>query len=288
VLRLAPGLGTVRADPGQLEQVLLNLALNARDAMPRGGRISIETFQAELTPAYRRAKPGTAIQPGQYVVLAVSDTGHGMDKETLSHIFEPFFTTKGVGKGTGLGLSTVYGIVKQSDGYVWAYSEPGQGTTFKIYLPLRAGTVSQARPDSGPGQAMTGETILVVEDDAAVRHMMTRALEDAGYRVVPAAGATEAIEVVAHTPEKISLLLTDIVMPGRNGRELAEQLEELSPGIPVLFTSGYTDGEIERRGLLRPGSAFIQKPLTPRALARAVQQTLAAASPPPGGSGGAA
>jgi nitrogen-specific signal transduction histidine kinase/CheY-like chemotaxis protein len=288
VLRLAPGLGTVRADPGQLEQVLLNLALNARDAMPRGGRISIETFECELTPAYRRAKPGTVIQPGQYVVLAVSDTGHGMDKETMSHIFEPFFTTKGVGKGTGLGLSTVYGIVKQSDGYVWTYSEPGQGTTFKIYLPLRSGTVSQARRDSVPGQAMTGETILVVEDDVGVRHMMTRALEDAGYRVLPAAGAAEAIEVVARMPEKISLLLTDIVMPGKNGRELAEQVEELSPGIPVLFTSGYTDGEIERRGLLRPGAAFIQKPLTPRALARAVQKTLAAASPPPGGSGGGA
>jgi CheY-like chemotaxis protein len=211
-----------------------------------------------------------------------------MDKETMSHIFEPFFTTKGIGQGTGLGLSTVYGIIKQSDGYVWAYSEPGQGTTFKIYLPLRAGTVSQGKPDSVPGQAMTGETILVVEDDAGVRHMMTRALEDAGYRVVPAAGAAEAIEVVARTPEKISLLLTDIVMPGKSGRELAEQVEELSPGIPVLFTSGYTDGEIERRGLLRAGSAFIQKPFTPRTLARAVQKTLAAATPPLGGSGGAA
>jgi two-component system, cell cycle sensor histidine kinase and response regulator CckA len=288
VLRLTPGLGAVRADPGQLEQVLLNLGLNARDAMPRGGRISIETFQTEITPAYTRGRPGTSIQPGEYVVLAVSDTGHGMDKETLSHIFEPFFTTKGVGKGTGLGLSTVYGIVKQSDGYIWAYSEPGQGTTFKIYLPLRAGAVSGPRPDSVPGQTVAGETILVVEDEAAVRHMMTRALEDAGYRVLQAAGAAEAIEVVARTPGKISLLLTDIVMPGKNGRELAERLEELSPGIPVLFTSGYTDSEIERRGLLRPGAAFIQKPLTPHALAHAVQKTLEAASPLPRASGGAA
>jgi PAS domain S-box-containing protein len=288
ILRLAPGLGPVRADPGQLEQVLLNLALNARDAMPRGGTISIETFECELTSAYARGKPGTAIQPGHYVVLAVSDTGHGMDRDTMSHIFEPFFTTKGVGKGTGLGLSTVYGIVKQSDGYVWAYSEPGQGTTFKIYLPLRSGTVAQARRDSVPGQAMTGETILVVEDDAGVLHMMTRALEDAGYRVLPAGGAAEAIEVVGRTTEKISLLLTDIVMPGKNGRELAEQLEELSPGIPVLFTSGYTDGEIERRGLLRPGAAFVQKPLTPQALTHAVEKTIAAASPLPRARGGAA
>jgi PAS domain S-box-containing protein len=287
-LRLAPGLGPVRADPGQLEQVLLNLGLNARDAMPRGGKISIETFQLELTPAYTRGKPGTSIQPGQYVVLAVSDTGHGMDKETLSHIFEPFFTTKGVGQGTGLGLSMVYGIVKQSDGYVWAYSEPGQGTTFKIYLPLRGGAVSQAKRDSVPGQTTAGETILVVEDEAGVRHMMARALEDAGYRVLQAAGAAEAIEVVARTPDKINLLLTDIVMPGKNGRELAERVEELSPGIPVLFTSGYTDGEIQRRGLLQPGAAFVQKPLTPRALALAVQKTLEAASPLPGGSGGAA
>jgi two-component system, cell cycle sensor histidine kinase and response regulator CckA len=287
MLRLAPELGTVRADPGQLEQVLLNLALNARDAMPRGGRISIETFECELTPEYRRGKPGTMIQPGKYVVLAVSDTGHGMDKETMSHIFEPFFTTKGVGQGTGLGLSTVYGIVKQSDGYVWAYSEPGQGTTFKIYLPLRDGTVAPARRESVPGRAIAGETILVVEDDAGVRHTITRVLEDAGYRVVQAAGAAEAIEVVAHTPEKIDLLLTDIVMPGQNGRELAEQVQELRPGTPVLFTSGYTDGEIERRGLLRPGAAFIQKPLTPGALTRAVRKTLTA-SPRPAGSGGAA
>jgi PAS domain S-box-containing protein len=288
VLRLAPGLGPVRADPGQLEQVLLNLALNARDAMPRGGRISIETFQSELTSAYTQGKPGTAIQPGQYVVLAVSDTGHGMDKETVSHIFEPFFTTKGVGKGTGLGLSTVYGIIKQSDGYVWAYSEPGQGTTFKIYLPRRAEAVSQARRDSVPGHTVAGETILVVEDEPAVRHMMARTLEDVGYRVLQAGGAAEAIDVVSRMPGKISLLLTDIVMPGKNGRELAEQLEQLSPGVPVLFTSGYTDGEIERRGLLQPGSVFIQKPLTPSALARAVQKTLRAASPPTRESGGAA
>jgi PAS domain S-box-containing protein len=274
VLKLGPNIGPVRADPGQLEQVLLNLALNARDAMPRGGRISVETFQAELTAAYIRAKPGTTIQAGHYVVLAVSDTGHGMDRETLSHIFEPFFTTKGLGQGTGLGLSTVYGIIKQSDGYIWVYSEPGQGTSFKIYLPLQREALSTPRRDSTPQKAVPGETILVVEDEPVVRKMMTRALQEAGYTVLEAGNAAEAIEVVTRTMDKISLLLTDVVMPGKNGRELAKQVQELSPGIPVLFTSGYTDGEIERRGLLEPGSAFIQKPLTPAALVRAVQGTL--------------
>jgi PAS domain S-box-containing protein len=274
VLKLKPEVGPVRADPGQLEQVLLNLALNARDAMPRGGRISIETFQGELDATYIRSKPGTTIQPGHYVVLAVSDTGHGMDKETLSHIFEPFFTTKGVGQGTGLGLSTVYGIIKQSDGYIWVYSEPGQGTTFKIYLPLQRDALTVPHRESTPAAAVPGETVLVVEDEPVVRKMMTRALAEAGYHVLQAGNAAEAIEVVTRTSGKISLLLTDVVMPGKNGRELAKEVEALRPGIPVLFTSGYTDGEIERRGLLVPGAAFVQKPLTPRGLVGAVQRTL--------------
>jgi PAS domain S-box-containing protein len=273
VLNLAAGLGAVRADPGQLEQVLLNLALNARDAMPRGGRIAVETFATELTSAYTREKPGTTIRPGHYVVLAVSDTGHGMDKETLSHVFEPFFTTKGVGQGTGLGLSTVYGIIKQSEGYIWVYSEPGQGTSFKIYLPVQREALSTPRRDSKPVEALQGETVLVVEDEPVVKKMMTRALEEAGYTVLQAANAAEAIEVVNRT-SKINLLLTDVVMPGKSGRELAKEIEELRPGMPVLFTSGYTDGEIERRGLLAPGAAFIQKPLTPTALVRAVQRTM--------------
>jgi PAS domain S-box-containing protein len=268
----------VRADPGQLEQVLLNLALNARDAMPRGGRITVETFRAELTGAYARSKPATAIRPGEYVVLAVSDTGHGMDKETLSHIFEPFFTTKGIGQGTGLGLSTVYGIVKQSEGYVWVYSEPGQGTTFKIYLPLRTGAVAATRRDSAPWRSRAGESILLVEDDAAVRSMMRRALEGAGYGVLEAGGAAQALDVLARTPGKISLVLTDVVMPEVSGRELADRIGELIPGIPVLFTSGYTDSEIVRRGLLRPGVSFLQKPLTPIALVRAVRERLEVAT----------
>jgi PAS domain S-box-containing protein len=277
VLRLSPDLGMVRADPGQLEQVLLNLALNARDAMPRGGRISVETFDTELTAGYLQGKSGIAIQPGRYAVLAISDTGHGMDGETLSHIFEPFFTTKGIGQGTGLGLSTVYGIVKQSDGYIWAYSEPGQGTTFKIYLPVKSGVPAPARRDSAPALASTGETILVVEDEAAVRYVMTRILQDAGYKVREAAGAAEALNII-QGGEKIDLLLTDVVMPGKNGPELAASVEQLIPGVPVLFTSGYTNGEIEQRGLLKPGAAFVQKPLTPHLLVRAVRKTLGASS----------
>jgi two-component system cell cycle sensor histidine kinase/response regulator CckA len=281
VLQLAPQLGMVRADPGQLEQVLLNLALNARDAMPRGGRITVETFSAELSSAYARTKPAATIAPGPYVVLAVSDTGHGMDKETLSHVFEPFFTTKGVGQGTGLGLSTVYGIVKQSDGYVWVYSEPGQGATFKIYLPVRTGVVADFTIAPVPPQARAGESVLVVEDEAPLRRMMRRSLEDAGYAVLEAASAAEALELIVRNSKTISLVLTDVIMPGQSGRELAERIEELRPGIPVLFTSGYTDSDIERRGLLKPGAAFLQKPITPDALVRAVQLQLEAARPAP-------
>jgi CheY-like chemotaxis protein len=273
LLRLSSDLGPVRADPGQLEQVLLNLALNARDAMPRGGRITVETFRADLAVEDARLKP-VRVRPGAYAVLAVSDTGHGMDKETLSHIFEPFFTTKGVGQGTGLGLSTVYGIVKQSEGYVWVYSEPGQGTTFKVYLPLKPGTVTPTPRVSPPPRSEKGESILVVEDEALVRYMMKRSLEGAGYRVLDAGSATEALKILAHTTEKISLVLTDIVMPGEGGRELADRIGALIPGVSVLFTSGYTNGEIARRGLLEPGAAFIQKPVTPAALVRAVQEGL--------------
>jgi PAS domain S-box-containing protein len=274
-LRLSPEVGLVRADPGQLQQVLLNLALNARDAMPRGGTIILETFPADLTGDYLRLKPGVSVRPGRYVVLAVSDTGHGMDKETLSHVFEPFFTTKGVGQGTGLGLSMVYGIVKQSEGYVWVYSEPGQGTTFKIYLPVRAGAVERAQKEPAPTAQQRNQCVLVVEDDRMVRYMMKRALGQAGYQVLEAASAEDALEIMVRRNPEISLVLTDVVMPGRGGRELAETIEELRPGIPVLFTSGYTNGEIERRGLLRPQAAFLQKPFTPEALIRAVEKELA-------------
>jgi CheY-like chemotaxis protein len=215
------------------------------------------------------------------VVLAVSDTGHGMDAKTLSHAFEPFFTTKGVGHGTGLGLSTVYGIVKQSDGYVWAYSEPGHGTTFKLYLPA----VDQAAPSPGlaaPPAAIPGrgELILVVEDDEGVRWMIRRILVDAGYRVLEAADGKSALEQMGRDGAAVQLVVTDVVMPGMGGRALADELARLRPGIPVLFTSGYTDGEIVRRGLLEPGTAFVQKPFGPDTIVRRVRERLDAASLP--------
>ena len=286
LIRVQDGVAPVRADPGQLEQALLNLALNARDAMPRGGTLTVEVFLAELSGDYLTRRPGISVRPGRYTCLAVSDTGHGMDAETLSHAFEPFFTTKGVGHGTGLGLSTVYGIVKQSDGYVWAYSELGRGSTFKIYLPSadREAPVGDAPAPraAGPGH---GEQVLVVEDDDGVRWMTRRVLEDAGYRVLEAADGLAALECLTRDAAGVRLVITDVVMPGMGGRELAERLAQLRPELPVLFTSGYTDSEIVRRGLLQPGTAFVQKPFTPDAITRVVRERLEAASlrgtPPP-------
>jgi PAS domain S-box-containing protein len=269
----------IRADPGQLEQVLLNLALNARDAMPTGGTLVVEVFATVLSEEYIRRRPDVAVRPGRYAVLAVSDTGHGMDSGTLSHVFEPFFTTKGIGHGTGLGLSTVYGIVKQSDGYVWAYSEPGRGSTFKVYLPLsEQEVVSPDAAASPPPRVGRGELVLLVEDDESVRRMTRRALEDAGYRVLEAENGHAALEQLSSNGRQVSLVLTDVVMPGMGGRALAERLGQLRPDLPVLFTSGYTDGEIVRRGLLEPGAAFVQKPFTPEAIARIVRERLKAAS----------
>jgi PAS domain S-box-containing protein len=280
IVRARPDAAPVRADPGQLEQVLLNLALNARDAMPRGGTLTVEVLSAELTDQYLARRPGISIRRGRYTVLAVSDTGHGMDPETLSHAFEPFFTTKGVGHGTGLGLSTVYGIVKQSDGYVWAYSEPGQGSTFKLYLPAveqaLTGPAPAERAAAGPGR---GELVLVVEDDEGVRWMTRRILVDAGYQVAEAKDGRAALELLAGAAD-VRVVLTDVVMPGMSGRELAERVVEMRPDVPVLFTSGYTDGEIVRRGLLQPGAAFIQKPFSPDAIIRVVRERLDSASLP--------
>jgi two-component system, cell cycle sensor histidine kinase and response regulator CckA len=270
---------SIRADPGQLEQVLLNLALNARDAMPRGGTLTVETFAAELTRDYARSRPGVGLRTGFYVVLAVSDTGHGMDRDTLSHVFEPFFTTKGIGHGTGLGLSTVYGIVKQSDGYVWAYSEPGRGSTFKVYLPVAESDATIPVPPAPPPvRAGRGESVLLVEDDEGVRRMTRRALEEGGYRVLEAANGLAALELLTLASSRIGLVLTDVVMPGMSGRDLADRVAELRPGTPVLFTSGYTDGEIVRRGLLDPEAAFIQKPFGPDAILRIVRERLEGAS----------
>jgi two-component system cell cycle sensor histidine kinase/response regulator CckA len=273
MLRLGAPSGRVRADPGQLAQVLLNLVLNSRDAMPIGGRLTIETSVTELSEQYARLHPGIAIRPGPYALLAVSDTGHGMSPATLSHIFEPFYTTKPVGQGTGLGLATVYGIVKQSEGYVWAYSELGQGTTFKVYLPLETEPTSRTLAPPLPVRA-SGEVVLVVEDEPTVRDMTSRALEEYGYRVVSAGGAQEALALIRQRDEKVKLLITDVVMPGMDGPELARQMLTLRPGLPVLFMSGYTDDEIVRRGLLQVGQPFLQKPFTPESLGREVAALL--------------
>jgi CheY-like chemotaxis protein len=277
-LLLDPGLGPVRADPGQLEQVLLNLAINARDAMPRGGRLSVETASVELTERSTMASHGVRVRPGRYVQLAVSDTGHGMDQATLAHAFEPFFTTKGVGQGTGLGLATVYGIVKQSDGYVWAYSEPGQGTTIKLYLPVTEAAPEAAPVETAPAVAAQGELVLVVEDEAQVRTIAARALTEAGYRVLEAETGARALEIVRGNGGRPALVLVDVVMPGMSGSALALELAQVVPGVPILFTSGYTDGEILRRGLLDPGAAFLPKPFSPEALVRAVRTRMGAAS----------
>jgi two-component system cell cycle sensor histidine kinase/response regulator CckA len=276
VLQLRAG-GNVKADPGQLAQVLLNLVLNARDAMPLGGRLTIETRITELTEAYALQRPGVAIRPGPYAVLSVIDTGHGMGADTLSHLFEPFYTTKPIGKGTGLGLATVYGIVKQSGGYVWAYSELGQGSTFKVYLPLDAEAVSHPAHHVAPTRA-SGETVLLVEDEPAVRHMTSRVLQEYGYGVVEASGGHQALGELERGGGKIDLLITDVILPGMDGPELARRAAELQPELPVLFVSGYTDDEIIRRGLLQAGQPFLQKPFTPEALAAEVAELLKARS----------
>jgi two-component system cell cycle sensor histidine kinase/response regulator CckA len=279
-LALAPDLGPVSADPGQLEQVLLNLALNARDAMPGGGVLQVETANVVLDET-SAADRGVTVRPGGYAALVVRDTGHGMDPNTLRQIFEPFFTTKGVGKGTGLGLSTVYGIVKQSGGYIFADSEPGRGTTVTIYLPLADAERPAPPPPAGRPHG-GGETILVVEDDALVRAIMTRGLEEAGYAVLEAEHGDAALELARDGGGPLDLVVTDLAMPGVGGRELAEWLAELRPDVPVLFVSGHTDDDVVRRGLLDPGVAYLQKPFTPEVLARRVREMLDARPRGPG------
>ncbi len=272
-MALTPDLGAVRADPGQLEQVLMNLVVNARDAMPDGGQVTIETAAVELDDAY--AKTHSPVVPGPYVLLAVSDTGVGMDEATKNRIFEPFFTTKELGKGTGLGLATVYGIVKQSGGHVWVYSEPGRGTTFKIYLP-RVTEPAEALHPVGAGAEVQGgsETILVVEDQADVRTVVRKVLERCGYSILEADRPSAALALADAARALPDLLITDVVMPELNGRELARQLEARWPGLKVLYLSGYTDDAIVRHGVLESGVSFLQKPFTPDTLARKVRQVL--------------
>jgi two-component system, cell cycle sensor histidine kinase and response regulator CckA len=273
-LRLQSAGARVRADPGQLAQVALNLVLNARDAMPLGGRLTVETSTTELTQGYARQHPGVEIAPGRYVVLSISDTGHGMSPETMRHIFEPFYTTKPTGKGTGLGLATVYGIIKQSGGYVWVYSEPGQGTTFKVYLPMeQQGSIARPAASLPPVRA-TGEQILVVEDEPAVRYMTSRALREHGYSVIEAKDGNEALALVEQSNGRLDLIITDVIIPGLDGTELARQAARIKPGLPILFMSGYTDDDIVRRGLLEAGKPFLQKPFAPEALVRRVAELL--------------
>ena len=268
----APDLGRVRADPNQIEQVIVNLAVNARDAMPDGGKLTIATANVDLDETFAQAHLGSV--PGSYAMLSVTDTGVGMDATVRAHLFEPFFTTKEVGKGTGLGLATVYGIVKQSGGYISVSSEPGHGSSFKIYLPRIA---TPAEPPAGApkgGPAPGSETVLVVEDEPAVLTLSRRALESQGYVVLAASDADAALRVVERHGGMIHLLLTDVVMPGLSGRELADRLSAQRPGIRVLYMSGYPGDAVVQHGTLPLGSAFLQKPFSPDGLARKVRDVL--------------
>ncbi len=273
VTRTGPGVSKVKADPAQLEQVLMNLVVNARDAMPDGGRIIVETSNIELDVAY--SEEHVTVKPGRYVMLTVTDNGVGMSRQTLSHIFEPFYTTKASGAGTGLGLSTVYGIVKQSGGYIWVNSEPGKGSTFKVYLPLveEAGEAT-VQTKTEPTQERGSETVLLVEDEEAVRDLIEAVLMANGYRVIAAADPKSALARLASCKQEIHMLLTDVVMPGMSGRELAAQVCARFPGIRVLFMSGYSDNVITTEGMLEKGLAFLQKPFSPSALIQKVHEVL--------------
>jgi PAS domain S-box-containing protein len=275
-LIMVPGAenAAVKCDPGQIEQVILNLAVNARDAMPHGGKLTIETAEVSLDETYARYHP--SVKPGDYVMLAITDTGHGMDAETQSHLFEPFFTTKGT-KGTGLGLSTVYGIVKQSGGYIWVYSEINKGTTFKIYMPRVTEAMESVSTNAAalPAMPVRGiDTILLVEDEANLRELTAQYLQNQGYTVLEAADAAAAIKICTAYTGPIHLLLTDVIMPGMNGRELAQRIAAIRPGTKVLYMSGYTENVIGHDGTLAAGISLLQKPFTLQALNRKVREVL--------------
>ena len=279
----AENIWPVRADSGQIEQVMMNLAVNARDAMPSGGKLTIETSNITLDEDYARYH--APLRPGDYVMIAISDTGAGMDTETQSHIFEPFFTTKGP-KGTGLGLSTVYGIIKQSGGYIWVYSEVGKGTTFKIYLPRVAATgetaIAHAAAAREVREAEPGtETILVVEDEANLRYLARQYLEKQGYKVIEAADGAVAMQIAVAHEGVIHLLLTDVIMPGMNGRELAQRISEIRPNVKVLYMSGYTENVVGHNGTLDAGVRLLQKPFNLRDLKSKVREVLDTSLTPP-------
>jgi PAS domain S-box-containing protein len=278
VTRRGKKIGTVKADPAQVEQVIMNLVVNARDAMPNGGRLTIETANVDLDASY--ARDHATVKPGRYVMLAVSDTGVGMDAETQAHIFEPFYSTKESGRGTGLGLSTVYGIVKQSGGYIWVYSERGHGSTFKVYLPLVEEPVETGAERADMLATRGGsETILLVEDEEGVRDLTRTILDAEGYTVLVADNVAHAEELAAANKGEIHLLFTDMVMPGMSGRDLAQRITRRHPRMRVLFMSGYTDNVITQGGVLEAGVAFLQKPFTPRLVAQKVREVLDAPVP---------
>lgn len=272
-LALDSKLGAVRADPSQMDQIIMNLAVNARDAMPRGGKITIETANVELDEEYCRLH--IEVQPGPYIMLAVSDTGIGMDKETQSRIFEPFFSTKEEGKGTGLGLSTVYGIVKQSGGNIWVYTEPGHGTTFKIYFPRIEEAAEAMKQEEAADKSFRGtETILLVEDEEMVRDLAYEILGEMGYTVLAASNGEEALQICERHKGPIHLMLTDVVMPKMSGGELAEASVRLYPEMKVIYMSGYTDSSVTRNGMLEPGVNFVQKPFSLLSLTEKVREVL--------------
>jgi PAS domain S-box-containing protein len=273
IVVLNPALGRVKADSGQLEQIIMNLAVNARDAMPEGGKLTIETSNVQIDEQYA-ARHDSALT-GPHVMLAVTDTGCGMDAKTKAHIFEPFFTTKEFGKGTGLGLATVYGIVEQSGGWVWVYTEPSLGTTFKIYLPCVDPAIEIVLPSDKIEKVAGGsQTILVVEDDAALLQVTHRSLEEVGYAILAARSPAEAIHISESHPGPIHLMVSDVIMPGMSGDKLASYLSVLRPEMKVLYVSGYTDDTIVHHGVLEPGLAFLQKPFSPKTLARKVGEVL--------------
>jgi two-component system, cell cycle sensor histidine kinase and response regulator CckA len=273
VVMPAEGLGRVRADPGQIGQVIMNLAANSRDAMPQGGRFLVETSNVMVDAAF--AAEHANMPPGPYVLMSVSDTGSGMTPEIRSHIFEPFFTTKEKGKGTGLGLATVYGIVKQSGGFIWVYSEPEQGATFKVYLPRVDALPERLQPAAAPAAHCRGsETLLVVEDEEGVRILVRDYLRMNGYTVLEAGHGEEALRIAGEHSGAIALMITDVIMPGMNGRELAERMAILRPGMKVLYMSGYAETAVYRKGVLEPGAPFLQKPFGPPDLGRKVRDVL--------------